>query len=159
MQNADFSQINLGSEHGCGIGIDSHAYCWGSNNFGRLGIGSTGGPARGLMKTNIDGPYFSISAGPGHTCVLRLDNSTMNCWGFNVRGQTGQLPSGPQTNPLEIVPTDYTYSSNELRVLHSRNSTPMNASQLILPSRTIVGGIDRDNQFYGPFVFEVVIWL
>lgn len=35
-----FLEFDAGSEHNCGISVDSVLYCWGSNSFGRLGNGT-----------------------------------------------------------------------------------------------------------------------
>jgi alpha-tubulin suppressor-like RCC1 family protein/uncharacterized protein YjdB len=36
-----FTQISMGPEHMCGVTTDGHAWCWGSNEHGQLGDGTT----------------------------------------------------------------------------------------------------------------------
>jgi alpha-tubulin suppressor-like RCC1 family protein len=37
-----FRQVSAGSEHTCGVTTDDRVYCWGSNVWGQLGIGTQG---------------------------------------------------------------------------------------------------------------------
>ena len=36
-----FSQISAGGSHTCGVTSDGHIFCWGTNDYGELGTGST----------------------------------------------------------------------------------------------------------------------
>ncbi|MFT4309740.1 MAG: RCC1 domain-containing protein [Candidatus Woesearchaeota archaeon] len=157
--NENIRTISVGGRHACAIATDNDAYCWGMNNQGRLGIGTPGGGDRTMTKTNLDGPYGLIAAGAAHTCAIRQDNLTMNCWGRNQEGQVGISGSGPRNSPVEMEPFDYDIISFELRELYTRSNTPKERSPVVVPSTAIIAGIDRDNQFYGPFLFQMVVWL
>jgi hypothetical protein len=36
-----FAYVSAGGEHSCGLAVGGTAYCWGNNNYGQLGDGST----------------------------------------------------------------------------------------------------------------------
>ncbi len=77
----------LGENHTCAIEDEAgHVECWGYNQDGVLGVGSTADIARGRV-IGIEGAR-SIAAGDYHTCVV-LDDRTVSCWGYNTAGQVG----------------------------------------------------------------------
>ncbi|MBT3213281.1 MAG: hypothetical protein HN351_01415 [Deltaproteobacteria bacterium] len=86
-----------GQNHTCALLDNSDVKCWGNNNYGQLGQGSTSnlGDGSGEMGDNLAAidlgsgrSATTISAGYGHTCAL-LDNSVLKCWGYNNKGQLG----------------------------------------------------------------------
>ena len=90
--------ISVGSNHTCALLDNASVKCWGYNNKGQLGQGSTSnlGDVPGEMDDNLAAidlgsgrTATAISAGYYHTCAL-LDNSSVKCWGFNSSGQLGQ---------------------------------------------------------------------
>ncbi len=78
------------------------AYCWGSNNAGQLGDGTTSNRNEPtLVAGNID--FTSVGAGKGvfdtASCGMGADG-IVYCWGF---GGSGQVGSGNTANALTPV--------------------------------------------------------
>jgi hypothetical protein len=69
-----------GGEHACAVIRDGSARCWGANDAGQLGRGSTsdapGAPLAVVGLANV----AQIAAGSSHTCARRLDGAVL-CWG------------------------------------------------------------------------------
>lgn len=72
--------------------------CWGANNRGRLGDGTTDDQGEPI-EVWLPAPAIDIAGGAAHSCAL-LDNDAVWCWG---RGNLGQLGDGQQTNSLTPV--------------------------------------------------------
>jgi alpha-tubulin suppressor-like RCC1 family protein len=47
--------VTTGYEHACALRVDSKVVCWGGNQYGQLGVGSTTdvGTATGQMGVNL----------------------------------------------------------------------------------------------------------
>jgi alpha-tubulin suppressor-like RCC1 family protein len=93
--NTAVTEVALGWAHTCAVEGEA-LYCWGSNDNGRLGDGST--EDRSLpVKVGQGHPDFSnsgvmtVSAGD-HTCAV--DNRHTYCWGKNLSGQLGVGTTG-----------------------------------------------------------------
>jgi alpha-tubulin suppressor-like RCC1 family protein len=90
---AQVPRINSGGYHTCGLTSTGAAYCWGRNDYGQLGDGTT---------TNRTSPvpvaggltFQALAAGGYHTCGLTASGAAY-CWGSN---QYGQLGDGMQTD-------------------------------------------------------------
>jgi alpha-tubulin suppressor-like RCC1 family protein len=90
-----FSNLVAGDYHTCGLTARGVAYCWGFNESGELGDGTTTDSGVNGPQPVIGGLKFkSISSGLAHTCGLTV-RRTAYCWGFN---QDGQLGDGTTTN-------------------------------------------------------------
>ncbi|MEU4618402.1 hypothetical protein AB0G04_00270 [Actinoplanes sp. NPDC023801] len=84
-----FLRVATGSSHSCAIGNDSSTYCWGQNESGYLGDGST---VRRSTPAPVNRPmgvaFTDIAIGDTHTCAIGNDSKTY-CWGRNDSGQLG----------------------------------------------------------------------
>jgi alpha-tubulin suppressor-like RCC1 family protein len=98
-----FASISAGKFHSCALTTSGTAYCWGSNTFGQLGVGQSGGDR--LLPVSVGGGYTAITAGDDFTCAL-TSARTVRCWGANGYGQLGRgeaNPTGVGATPQDIV--------------------------------------------------------
>ena len=99
------SSVSAGELHTCAKKIDSTVWCWGTNQYGQLGIGVTS-----LKRTTPVQVYDAtaypfdgavrVSSGYFSTCAI-TSNATSWCWGFNSRGQLGN--GNTQTEPVPVA--------------------------------------------------------
>ncbi|MFH1808456.1 MAG: hypothetical protein ABIJ09_06920 [Pseudomonadota bacterium] len=107
-------QLSAGNRHTCALRDDGTVWCWGSNNRGQLGDGSTEDRRNATQVcgsgTRLGGDCVPLSnvvevhAGFSHTCaVRRVDVTTTEviCWG---EGRNGELGAGP--GALAVYPTE-----------------------------------------------------
>jgi alpha-tubulin suppressor-like RCC1 family protein len=91
-----FVELSIGLSSTCGIATDGVTYCWGSNQFGQLGIGSTGGSSHiPIAVTNSATLGFvTVSVGFQNACALTGSGATW-CWGGapNLFGNATTVPS------------------------------------------------------------------
>jgi alpha-tubulin suppressor-like RCC1 family protein len=80
--------LEAGDDHTCAVTGAGRVMCWGYNEFGQLGDGTTESRSVPVEAQAITGRIRSVAAGWGHTCVLTEDNG-VKCWGNNQLGQLG----------------------------------------------------------------------
>jgi len=87
-----FIAIVTGEEHTCGLTRPGTAYCWGWNEFGQLGTGST---TRSSTPVAVAGglSFTALAAGSGHTCGL-TSSGAAHCWGYNASSTPVAIPGG-----------------------------------------------------------------
>ena len=85
-----FFAISAGYQHTCAIRVaDSLAFCWGEQNFGRLGNNQTATAiVSSPVAVNSADKFASISAGVEHSCAVRNDGTGF-CWGRQLNGRLG----------------------------------------------------------------------
>jgi alpha-tubulin suppressor-like RCC1 family protein len=91
-----FRQVSAGGGHTCGVTASNVAFCWGDNQFGALGDGTT---IQRLRPRRVAGrlAFRSVEAGENHTCGVTLSYVTY-CWGTNHVAHLGHgTTTGPQT--------------------------------------------------------------
>lgn len=97
--------VSLGSTHTCAINSNGGVVCWGGNEFGQLGDGSTTDSLTPVAVVGLSSGVAAISAGNRHTCALTTGGG-VKCWGNNMANQLSRH-SNPvlfSAVPLDIEP-------------------------------------------------------
>jgi alpha-tubulin suppressor-like RCC1 family protein len=107
-----FMEISSTGFHTCALANDSHTYCWGMNDNGQLGNGSTANQSTPVQVNSPAGTSFmKISTGRAHTCGLSNDARTW-CWGTGDWGALGNGSTASRSNPTEVsAPSGVTFNS------------------------------------------------
>ncbi|MDD5726033.1 MAG: hypothetical protein PHC53_01310 [Patescibacteria group bacterium] len=108
---SDVLKVSAGGYGTCAIKTDGTLWCWGANDSGQLGIGTTDGETCfdrtcKPLPQKIDSfgtDVVEVSVGNNFSCAIKTDG-TLWCWGWNSWGQVG---TGTQTNhepsPLQVT--------------------------------------------------------
>ena len=91
------TSISVGTTHVCAV-AGGDGYCWGTDSYGELGDGTSGGVSKlpGKITTGtaaavspeaLTGTFTGITAGKNFSCGII--NSIVSCWGRNDKGQLG----------------------------------------------------------------------
>lgn len=95
-----FRDVSAGEFYSCGVTTAGSAMCWGSNDSGRLGNGSTTSSATPVAVSGGHS-FAAASAGHSHTCGLTAAGITY-CWGSNSHGQLGTGTVASSLVPIKI---------------------------------------------------------
>lgn len=94
-----FGTVVAGVGFSCGVSLSGVAHCWGDNERGQLGDGSSNDRAAPAPVTGL-GTVKSFGGGAFyHACAVANDGAA-SCWGQNERGQLGTPSSGVGTCAL-----------------------------------------------------------
>lgn len=101
--------VATGYRFSCALLRDGTVTCWGKNDLGELGRGSTSpfaeaGAVPGLtdvVQVTAHGPQDGATEG-GHACALRR-NGEVYCWGKNDLGQLGDGSTTQRASPVRVV--------------------------------------------------------
>lgn len=94
-------EVTTGGEHSCGIRADGTLWCWGRNNYGQIGIGSTGPDAQPPTQVGRRTDWVAVTGGGASTCAIRADRALF-CWGLNHRGQVGDKTRTVRATPQRV---------------------------------------------------------
>lgn len=99
-----FAELKAGGfiGHTCGLTDTGIGYCWGENERGQIGDGST---TDRLSPVAVAGSlvFADVDAGFRHTCARTTDD-TLYCWGSGAAGQLGINSTTQRTVPARVLP-------------------------------------------------------
>jgi gliding motility-associated-like protein len=106
---SNIKKIEAGDNYAFALSNTDTLWCWGTNNAGELGIGSTV-PNRFILPTytrNFSGTgqlagVIEIAAGQGHAAAILSDN-TVAAWGLNASGQLGINTTLSSNLPVQVM--------------------------------------------------------
>lgn len=84
--------IGISAHHGCGVRRDGKVFCWGTNEYGQLGLGRTDAGDKTVFHAaevpGIDDAVHVAVGLNGNVCV-QLRSGSVRCWGFDRSVQAG----------------------------------------------------------------------
>ena len=96
------TQVSGSNLHTCALLSSGHIDCWGWNENGQLGNGTTGKEQNTPVEVQGVSDATQVSAGFMHTCAL-LSSDRIACWGDDEDGQLGYVPTKKvQDTPVEV---------------------------------------------------------
>jgi alpha-tubulin suppressor-like RCC1 family protein len=90
-----------GGSHSCAVKANGTTWCWGYNNYGQLGDGTTVDRHTPVAVTGIS-DVVSVSAGNTFACAVKGDG-TVWCWGANYSGQLGDDTTNNSLVPVQVI--------------------------------------------------------
>lgn len=104
--NASIKRIATGVDHACAILADDSVKCWGGNQFGQLGNGTTTSTTDAVAVPGIANA-IDIAAGSAFSCAVvgaaagDIAGAVM-CWGNGTSGQLGNGSSSSSSTPVAV---------------------------------------------------------
>jgi alpha-tubulin suppressor-like RCC1 family protein len=80
--------LAAGGRHTCALIETGALKCWGQNQRGQLGDGTTADRVVPVNVAELSTGVMALAAGWQHSCALML-NGSIKCWGNNGNGQLG----------------------------------------------------------------------
>jgi cysteine-rich repeat protein len=98
---SDIVAIEAGGYHSCAITNAGAVMCWGENNDGQLGDGTTTPRSIAGYVSGISSGAIKIELGESHTCAITAA-SGVKCWGINSSGELGDGTFTSSTTPVDV---------------------------------------------------------
>ena len=94
--------VSAGYSHTCAISTSGGVRCWGFNDHGQLGDGTTEQQLTPVDVVGLTSGVVAVSAGGEHTCALTTSGG-VKCWGGNMFGQLGDGTSEQRLTPVDVL--------------------------------------------------------
>jgi alpha-tubulin suppressor-like RCC1 family protein len=94
--------VAVGSAHSCAVTTAGGLVCWGANERGQPGTGTTSPRSTPTDVTGLTSGVLAVSPGWQHTCAMTAAGG-VKCWGANSYGQLGDGTTIERLTPVYVV--------------------------------------------------------
>ena len=94
--------VAAGADFGCALSTTGTVACWGRNDVGQLGDGSTADRAVAAAVGGLGEEVTAIGTGGSHACAL-TKSGAVKCWGGNGLGQLGNNATTNASTPVSVT--------------------------------------------------------
>jgi alpha-tubulin suppressor-like RCC1 family protein len=109
--------LAAGLNHTCALTTAGGVKCWGRNDKGQLGNGTTTDSNTPVNVVDLESGVTAIAAGAEHTCAV-ASSGVVRCWGSNANGQLGNGGAGG----IKSTPVTVSGLSNGVRAIAGGDS-------------------------------------
>ncbi len=105
---SNIAMVSAGYVHTCAVTTSGAAKCWGGNNRGQLGDGTTLTRTSPVDVSGLSVGVTAISAGGysgssnSHTCAITAGGAAV-CWGGNSSGRLGDGTTTNRATPVPVI--------------------------------------------------------
>ena len=96
------SYVSQGDHHGCALTATGGVVCWGYNERGQVGDGTTTNRLTPVQVTGLNSGVTQLVAGDYHTCAITSAGKAM-CWGSNYSGELGDGTTTNRLTPVQVT--------------------------------------------------------
>ncbi|MCT8973248.1 RCC1 domain-containing protein [Microbaculum marinisediminis] len=94
--------ISPGQHHTCAVTAAGAAMCWGRNEQGQIGDGTTSDRDAPVPVDTLGSGVIAVASSYFHSCALTQDGA-VKCWGYNFSGQVGDGSNMQRLRPVQVA--------------------------------------------------------
>ena len=100
--SAEPATLGVGQAHNCTVSSTGGVVCWGANDHGQLGDGTTTNRTTAVNVIGVPFGVTSLASGSEQSCAVTASGAA-KCWGYNNFGQIGDNSTTDRLTAVDVL--------------------------------------------------------